>query len=86
MEKMKVSLLDLAVAKLVWALETLALTFSTLKLLGVQPCASWPWPWALAPVLVPVALLVALHAVLDILIRARRGKAEAGETPSGPAA
>lgn len=36
----------------------LAVVFITLKLLGVSAVATWSWWWVLAPLWIPVALII----------------------------
>lgn len=41
----------------------LALIFTTLKLVGVEPVASWRWVWVLSPLWIGLALFVFVFVV-----------------------
>lgn len=43
----------------------LTLIFITLKLVGAQPVASWPWVWVLSPIW--ISICIALFLVLVIV-------------------
>lgn len=45
----------------------LGVVFITLKLIGVEPVNSWPWFWVLAPVWIPILVVILVFVV--VLVR-----------------
>jgi hypothetical protein len=48
-------------------LSIIGIVFVTLKLLGVQPVASWAWAWVLAPFWVPFTIGVVFLGIMFLL-------------------
>lgn len=49
-------------------LNVLALVFIVLKIVGVEPIASWSWWWVLFPIWIPIAIVLFFAALWGIVI------------------
>ncbi len=45
----------------------LALLFIALKLIGIDPVASWSWWWVLAPIWIPAVIVIILVIIIAII-------------------
>ncbi len=47
----------------------LALLFIALKLIGIEPVASWSWWWVLAPIWIPIIIVAILVIIFSLINR-----------------
>ncbi len=45
----------------------LALLFIALKLIGIEPVASWSWLWVLAPIWIPLILVIIFVIIIKLM-------------------
>ena len=45
----------------------LALLFIALKLIGIEPVASWSWWWVLAPIWIPLIIVIIIAIIFAII-------------------
>ena len=49
-------------------LNVLALIFIVLKIVGVEPIASWSWWWVLSPIWIPIAIVLFFAVLWGIVM------------------
>lgn len=49
-------------------LNVLALVFIILKIVGVEPIASWSWWWVLSPIWIPIAIVLFFAVLWGIVM------------------
>ena len=49
-------------------LTMLALVFIVLKIVGVEPIASWSWWWVLSPIWIPIVFVLLLTVLWGIVM------------------
>ncbi len=50
-------------------LALLAILFITLKLLNIDPVASWSWFWVLSPILIPIIIVIIITIIFIVIFR-----------------